>query len=201
MPVLNFLLTNLRQKFSFSIVAVSMLLFTPCSIFKKDVFGLNDGHSFLWFVALYFIGGYIKEYWKLSRRIRRYAFAYCLSGLFLWGFQFLTDFTTNKIIVYVKGIGYFVSYLSPFIILMIISLLMFFSCVKVLQKVNSIIKFLSPCVFGIYLAHVHPLVKEVILKNAFERYCEKNLVMFTFAVTITSISIYIIGTVVDLMRI
>lgn len=99
------------------------------------------------------------------------------------------------------GGGMFVEYTSPFIIINAVMLLCFFSKLKIKNTAaTKAINLLASATLGVYIFHVHPLVFEK-LDGAFKFIAEYNVAVMVLAVLGCALAIYVICTVLELIRI
>lgn len=61
-PYLNILANNLSQKEYFRFLLIQFTMFSLVSSYGFDTFAVKAGYSFLWFIFLYYLGGYIRLY-------------------------------------------------------------------------------------------------------------------------------------------
>ena len=76
-PILNLALEKMERKQIEKILLAMMFMFSLFStifqtIYKSDIFILNDGYSVWWLVVLYLLGGYIGKYGILKTWRRRH---------------------------------------------------------------------------------------------------------------------------------
>ena len=141
----------------FSAVIIFSIL--PC-VFGKDIFLTNMGYSPLWCAVLYIIGGYIKKYGVLKNKRKLIVTGIYFSCVLLTCvLKMIADITNAD-----KFGERFISYTSPFILLSAVALVVVFSALRLPKVVKKLILILSPCAFGVYLIHVHPMIFKYVLK-------------------------------------
>ena len=110
-------------------------------------------------------------------------------------------FVTQKILGEVKYDNIFISYTSITIVLAAIFLFTFCLNVKINNSFNKVIQFVSPAMFGVYLIHVHPLVFDYIIKDAFSAIANKHIFIMLLYVLVATMTIFLLCSVIDLGRI
>lgn len=163
-PYINKLIWNLtiRQHKNVLILLIVCSSVIP-SLIHWDTLGLKEGYSFAWLFICYFIGAYIKRTEELYKMhyVGRWIFLYfLLSFVLLLGNCFLC-------IVYGTCVNYFVSYTSPIVLMMGISLLVGLKNLKKTNREYRILTLLSNLAFDVYLLHCHILVYNIILDGSF----------------------------------
>lgn len=93
-PYLNILVNNLSQKEYFRFLFIQFTMFSLVSSYGFDTFAVKAGYSFLWFIFLYYLGGYIRLY-NLGHNIcdRKLVLGYVIPSILVflltWGmYQF-----------------------------------------------------------------------------------------------------------------
>lgn len=161
-PIINnFIRKNSRKEdlaLTSVIGTVFILLPFTTSFFGKDVFNYKNGYSFLWLLILYIIGAEIKKY-QINKKIKS---VYLFSTLFFCiGLTWITKIVLNK--------DYFLSYISPTIIIIAIDLMILFSnLVFKSQHIEKAIDFIAPASFGVYIIHLQKYVCDYFLTGRFE---------------------------------
>lgn len=156
--------------------------------------------TFLWFVNLYLIGGYIRKYNPLYRWDRR-ILVLCVTVILLFVFlsTVLFDYIGIKSDFWNSQTFYF--YDLQRIPVLMISILLFQCFLKLDIGYNRIINIVAKSVFGIYLLHdsrdVRYILWNMIFHNA-EYYHSKLLVPYMiFAV----ICIFMVCSIIELVRV
>ena len=91
-------------------------------------------------------------------------------------------------------------YTSPTILMSAILMLIVFSRVRIIERLKKIVLLFAGASFGVYLIHVHPVIKELVWSNAFASYAEYSLGGMIFAIFASAVVIYILCSVTDLIR-
>jgi len=160
LPFINEGIKNLNKNILRNIVIFFILFFSfyhiIAKIIKKTEYNfLNNGYSTTWLVILYIIGGFFGKYVINSEnkvKIKYYIF-WIFIYFFLSFFTFRVFLKNKQFKKYIPN-NLFIDYLSPTILFQAISLLMFFSKMKVKNIfIQNIINFLSPLNFSVILIH------------------------------------------------
>ena len=105
---------------------------------------INEGYSSLWLLILYIIGAFIGRFY-----IRKYS----VSSFYFFIIYLLSSFITSECLFLKWNIA-FLKYYFPTIIIQAISLIMFFSLIKISHKfLIKVILFLNPLNFNVTLIH------------------------------------------------
>lgn len=179
-PFINSFIKELSLKQHKRISIVILLLFSVIpSVIKKDTMGLTDGYSFMWLLICYFIGAYIRRQ-ENERTKEHYSLRWGIFYLILSTFLLCGNFLAYRMLG--TYVDYFVSYISPFVLLMAISLLACFKNIRFKKERHPIIETLSILSFDIYLLHCHVLIYDMPWHNAFAWISGFNVVLIPFVI-------------------
>lgn len=196
-PYLNKMLNLLSKKEAKRLILTIIILFSLLS-FYKDAFRLYNGYSFLWLGVMYIIGAYLKRF-KIHITIKKSIVVYFITAFIVWLLKLISELPGKEIGQY-RISEYIVSYTSPFVILMAVSLLIAFSQIKIHGKSERIIVFLSKISFGVYLIHTNPLIFKYLLRDAFKQISRQSpIILIIFILGIAAI-IYILCSAIDALR-
>ena len=207
MPFLNVLLDSLNKTeatillisliFVFSVFPVILL----GKVWGGDLFYTNLGYSILWLSVLYFIGAYLKKY-PIRNNVKK---CYCLFGALACaiisfvckcGFSFL-----SRYIKYTDKLSDLLTdYTSPTILLCAVFLLLFFSRIKINQRLNKIIALVGPTTFGVYIIHLHPNIW-MWLQERLVSYINLNVILMVLVIIGTVLAIFAVCSMIDMIRI
>lgn len=205
-PFINILIKNLSKSTYKKLVYTILIVF--CSIgwfsilFNTDAFTLSNGYSFVWLMALYFIGAYIKIYEKDLKKDNM------IKNLFLYILFILLAFLISTVIEKIKvnitgNIGYrsfMISYISPFIVSASIHLFLYFRNLKI-EKYNKIITNISSMAFAVFLIHCHPLVYNNYISNNFTKFTHLSLLNLLLIIVASALLIYVTSTIIEYIRV
>ena len=135
------------------------MIYVTFANFLGDCFKLAGGYSFVWLAILYLVGAWLRKC-DIPRKLRNSFFltgsAICI--VFSWIAHEFSPFPV---------FGAFVNYTSFTIAFVAVSLVCVFSKLHINNKSSEVIAFFAPAAFGVYLIHVHPIVWEYFMSNAF----------------------------------
>ena len=201
-PLLNIILEKMEQRQLKYCIGLILLFFSCGQIFfYSNVFGTNDGHSVIWLMILYLVGGYIRKYGtgKKGKNVRFIAGYFILVGL-TWLSKLIIEMLTLHVLGEVRAGNYLINYISPMILLAAVCLLLFFEKINISPFWEKIIRFFSPMAFGVYLIHNHPLVFSVLMKGRFSNYAAFPWPFEILAVLGTAVCINLICYAIDFIR-
>ncbi len=198
-PFFNNVLNNLKEK-ELKQLGITIIVFLSIipTIIQKDIFFTNGGYSFIWLSALYMFGGIINKL-DIANKISTFVLYFTSAFSILVSFLFKVFFTKypNENI----DSSVLMTYISPTILLCAISLLIISVKTNIKSKFSvSVIKFLSPLSFSVYLIHTNPYVWENIFKNRFVAYAEFSPIKLIAFVILTALAIFFICAFIDLIR-
>lgn len=135
--------------------AMLLSLFILTSIIQLH--GLKGGFSLIWFIFLFMFAGYIRLYENesitISKWSKRPGTIFIMSSLLLFFFSFLINGDTLNIVTY------FGFYNGPLLFISSVSFFLYYKKKTESKTIKTIAK-LSPYMFGVYLIHEHPIIKE-----------------------------------------
>lgn len=193
MPILNEAVEKMpRKKILFSLAAC-FVLFTVLPRIRIDVFLLDKGLSLLWLAYLYVLGAYCRKYlinafakWKLLLAFGVAALAIRVSAVI----DFLID-GTEILPSY---------YNSPDTTIAALALLLLFSELRIENLWwKKSVQFVSALTFGIYLLHMHPLIKERFLKGNFAGYAALPPILMLLAILGTVLAIFLLSGIAEFL--
>ena len=180
--------------------ALSLLSLLP-TLTGADPFVTGKGYSFLWLLALYLLGAYLRLCPPRPRRAREYLAGYLLfvGGLLLLrGIALALDTRLGSA---VSHGGWFLTYPSP---LVLGSALCLFGACRSLRPgllATRIIEALAPVSFGIYLLHAQPFVFHRLLAGAAVPLLALPAWQFGLSAAGAALGIFLLGAAVDWLRI
>ena len=168
MPLLNFVLQKMpRRELTLTLSGI-LLLFCILPISPlTDAFYLHDGYSVLWLAVMYLLGGYLRKYPILpGLSSRLWLLIFVLSAVLAWAPR-MAALWLKPILWYNAYGNILIEYTSPSMVLAAIALLMVFSRLRLPEWAEKAVSRLSPCAFGVYLLHAHPLMFRHVLEGRF----------------------------------
>ena len=199
-PVLNILISTMEKAVYRNVLVLLLVLFCaiPSINIFGDTFGTNAGYSLTWFIVLYLVAGYIKQY-PVRFRVNP-IFIYVGSCLVLCAIRLIGNLA-GSIIQAVANLQ--MNYNGPLIFLASASLLQCCThsnrCYGKFAK--TIIEVISPLVFGVYLLHDHGILSGIIwnkLANLPE--VANQPFLFIARMTVILVVLFVSGVVVEIIR-
>ena len=179
-PILNAAVEHLSRKQLFTALGAMLVFFSviPTILylffdegFDKNLFKLSSGYSTLWLSVLYLAGAAIRRY-DLFRRVPRlaalgcYIATTCIGTVLVWLGYYKAEIPIEAL----------TNYLSPFVILQALALLLFFRELKLPKLACKVIGFVAPHSFSIYIIHTQDAVWLMWLAM---RYAERTQTTYT----------------------
>lgn len=169
-PFLNKFLIALSKRSYLTLLVVLFLLFSVWNevAVMSDPFRLVDGYSFLWFVFLYCLSGFIRlhgdDFFK-GFKANRWLWIYLGSAVLIAAIDSVLAFLGG----YMSFIGeyglvhHFSRYCSILVVVESLSLFMFFKSIDIKRlSVQKALTFISPLTFGVYLLHDNANIRRVL---------------------------------------
>ncbi|MET3548178.1 surface polysaccharide O-acyltransferase-like enzyme [Paenibacillus favisporus] len=157
-PYINKLIDVLSRKEYTTLLCIFFVLTSIWGFYESITeLGVNRGYSLIFFIFLYLLGGYIRRYDFIFKSIHKNL--YFVLYLFIASLNsFIVTGTAHN-----DSIGRWYWYNSPLVVIMSYMLFQYFKSIN-LQSVK--INFISKYVFGIYLVHEQPMIRDIIWKKS-----------------------------------
>ena len=184
-PYINIVIRSLNKNQHRVLILISLCMFC----FYGDVFQVDNGFTFIWFIFLYIIGAYIRIYGLPPAFFDINGWTYlffCLLPVIFYSFLDI-----NGYIIMGQYNNIYVLFLSIFLFSAFNKL-----CIKN-QKIITAISLLSPYTLGVYLIHDNQYVRPFIWRYIIE-FSQSNL--FIVYLLLYCIFIFIVCTVIDSIR-
>ncbi len=194
-PVLNAYVAQASERDFRHLLIVFFIVHTLMEEFSDDI---RWGYSVISFVGLYLLARYLRLY--LAPRIAHWRRRVFLMGYLAYIALFVILVMSAAYIVpqHTKGIAYYMSsYANPFVIIGSVSLLLYFSRLRIQ---NRLINWLAAGSLAAYLLHqnrfIRPYFREMITYLSSEyRYLTFGMAVFAFLV-----GVYLCSCLVDVLR-
>ncbi|MBQ0101980.1 MAG: acyltransferase [Firmicutes bacterium] len=207
-PLLNRGLEKLSKTQHQTILAFLFITTSVTHVINgADNFVLSSGYSAMWLIVLYVFGAYFRIHGA-----PKWAKWYVTIPVFLlsWGFAWAmkihqTDLLDAGIItsddINYSILGRYVQYTSPFMVIMAVCLLIFFSNVKLRTNVGKkVITLMGKCSFGVYLFHVGPIMWQYFMRYRYKGYAYETPGMLMVKVLITALVLFIVFDAASMIR-
>ena len=202
MPYMNRVVDSFDAKDAKKLFAGVFLLFSLYNTLAiknsiSDPFRLAGGYTFMWLCALYMVGAVIRKFdvcSKVRPWVRWAIFVFALAFTWLWKTQ----------ICYGKDwdiSGMFISYISPTIFIMAVTLLLLFGSMKLHKVGKIIVKIIAPTTFGVYLLQDQTYVRSYYLLNKYSEFASLSPGQIPLKVLGVALLFYAVGIAIDWIRI
>lgn len=165
-PFLNCAIQEMNRKTHLLCCVVLMGIFSVLHnlVYISDFGNVLGGSSFLWFCVMYMVAAYIRLYVPVQEKHRSGGFAvYAICAVLIAAERFAAYYITPQIWGQVMMESLFYSNNSILNTAAAIALFMAMRTVVVKGRiVNSLIAFLAPLAFGVYLIHDHPALRPLL---------------------------------------
>ena len=203
MPFLDKLIERNGKEENRKMLLAALVIFSILqTAFHEDFAHTNHGYSFLWLALMYLVGGYIRKY-DVGRRENRLKnlLGYVLCALFVWFWKIGSEQVRGSFTGWYEPSVRWINYVSPFIVVCAVLLVLYFKEVRFGNKLTKIVCFFSPASFDVYLAHQIPLVRDTFIIGAFAVWLAWNPFVMVMAVIGSALSIWLIGSLTGRLRI
>lgn len=196
-PFINKVLLALTIKQHKMLCVVLFVLFSVIpSLTWVDFFAFNDGYSFAWLLTCYIIGSYLKR-----TNGEGLQFFNGIKGVFAF---FIGSFVLlfGNILIYTKiqaNDQYLVSYISPIILLMSVTLLISMKSLQ-FKKPKKWLACLSATAFDAYIIHCHTLLFNLLLKDLFTWLADMNVGLIVPLTLAISVALYVGLSLIGMLR-
>ncbi len=203
MPYLNFFIKEI-PKFEYKkmlIVLFILLSIIPNIFGSTDFFMINNGYSPFWLIYCYLIGGYIGKYIDVKTISSKHYVVLALNLIASYSINIIIKLTCILFIGKTIKQSWFINYISPFIIVSSIIMVIIFSKVKVKNEfLKKIIIFLSTTSFGVYIIHSHYLIYDYIIKNILLFCIDYNIILIILIFLGMLCIIYLTCSIIEFLR-
>lgn len=194
-PLLNIIIEKLnRNQFKgMLITAISMFYILPIISYciNSPTITADAGYGIVNFICLYFIGRYIRLYYKDSKSKLFYGGGFILASLSL--------FLANHLLTLIFGF-YFNSFLSYDTIFVLTSAYMLFMLFKNIQLKSNIINNLAKYSIVAYIIHMHPTFIDYLFNKIFNIQSYSGI-GYIVIILIIPIIVYLISCLIEWIRV
>ena len=204
-PYLTKMVRALDEAMRRRLLLVLFLVFTVLPAvpkgFSSDFFSLGGGYTFVWLLLLYIAGACLRDLPMKLRKRGTWLWVYLFCVLFSWGYKCLMEEYTRQTLGKAMYGRIFVAFTSPTMVLAAAALVLYFGSFPSLKRtVSSAVKFLSPMAFPVYLIHVHPMVWDLLMKDAAAQLRYLSPVMLIVRVLAAAACIFALCICADCLR-
>ncbi len=202
-PVINRGVLALSRRQAVTLVWILLLVFSLGSYLgyanQGDPFAIASGYSALWLLVLYVVGACVRHSGFFDRvSTGRLILSLCLCVLLmtgLWRLLLLESLPED----FSKLREQMLRYSSPGITAVSLLTLALFSRMQPRGAMGSVIGFLAPLTFGVYIIHVHHVIW-LQLENLFKPLLRLPAYVLSFAVIGCALGLFFACVLVDYLR-
>lgn len=209
-PFLNEGIKTLNKKTFRNILIFYLIFFSFYDIVsilnKTQPFNqLYGGYSALWLIILYIIGSYFGKYF-INNNMNENNIFYFFKWILIFLFLTIFNYKLHLILIYKKNKDFrltiFKKYTNPVVLFQAISLLLFFSKLKIKSIfLKKIISFFTPLVFGVLIFHTYLFRYKIkIIVNVFNKLKQMNDNYYFYFMIFYAIFFFFLCALVDYIR-
>ena len=199
MPLIHLIIKNTDKTKAIQIILTGTIFFSCYGFIANrysNTFDLNHGYSVIWLCFLYYIGSTIKKY-NLHKKVPvSYSIIILIAS---WLITYAWKIFVPNIIGNLSNL--FITYLSPTMLAIAISLVLIFSNLQFKPKLEKGICLLNDSSFSIYLIQEENLIRTFAIINRFTFLATGTPYFIPIYVIGIAISIFTIGTLLDQIRV
>ncbi|MDL2225306.1 acyltransferase family protein [Eubacteriales bacterium OttesenSCG-928-M02] len=195
-PYINKLLHCLDKKNYQYFLIMLVVFWSIIPTFTSSAF---QGNSLLWFITLYAIAGYARNYGFNNKFTPKIYFG-------LWGiFSILTYLSSVLFIVMGNRWNIFFSKATYFfgqekLSVLLISLSLFMAFVTMKMNYHRWINTIASATFGVYLIHDSKIIRQFLWIDLFKNgQYQESLMIIPYSIVVVAV-VYIVCTIIDLIR-
>lgn len=202
LPFINNFTEKVSRKEYKSLLIIIFVLFSLLpTLFRIDFSVLGLGYSPLWLLSMYLFGSYIKKYdVKIFNKNNKHLLWYFICCVMTILSKYIIEFLTFKVFGSVHLENYLIEYNSPTILFCSIFLLIYFSNIKIGEKISKIIAFFVPLSFAVYIIHVNQIIWNNNFKDAFIWISKYNFIIEVLLVFGCALAIWLVCSLIDKIR-
>ena len=191
-------LTKKQFKATLTVLFVALSLLP--SLLVSDIFATLWGYSLLWLSFLYLAGAYIKLHglFRNSAKISLMIYGGCT--LFSWVFKLWEESVSKEGKYADLATGFIAQYTSPAMLISGVALFVLFANLSIPDVLKKAVKIVSPCAFGVYIIHAHPLLWDRLITYRYAHFIEYNPIVMVLMVFLTAIVMFTVFAFVDFIR-
>lgn len=201
MPLLSSGAKNLSKKqFKLTLIALFVALSVLPSVFNRDIFATLWGYSTLWLSFLYLLGAYIKLHGFFKNSVKFSLAVYGICTLISWAVKLWEEHISTEGKYADLASGFIAQYTSPTMLLSGLALFVVFANISVPKGLTKAIGVISPCAFGVYIIHAHPLLWDRLITYRYAHYITYNPAVMVLLVFLTALAMFAVFSLADFIR-
>lgn len=199
-PIINKLINSIdKHKHKIILILLGIMLsIIPTFIIKSSPFNSNLS----WFIYIYMIAAYIKKYGIkfMNNNIKNLVIIISIV-LFMFIISLICTVVGEKVKVLNKFANYFNVMNSLPMLILSVYIFMFFKNINI--KDNKIITIFARSSFAVYLIHINTILRVYLFNDIIkiQNFYKVNTLILILYVMLSTIAIYLICTIIDIIRI
>ena len=194
-PVLRIFAEHADKRVFLTIIIILTILWSVLSTIRLNSPAYS---SFVWFIYLFLLGQYLRLYPAgVLSKIKVYHGVLCL--LIIRGLTVATYFA-GKNILYIKENAVFFFGEMEKLPALFCAVLLFFGLKNCKLPQNRFISIIAPCVFGVYLLHDNPYIRNLIWNKIFCNSQNINEPYFIPMLVLSILIVFSVGIVIEFLR-
>ena len=180
-------------------ISILIIVFFSCLEFLTYSFGLSNGFSVMWIVALYIIGATIKKC-KIEDKVNYKIpiLIILVMGIITYlGGMFISDYSFMDIQISQRSLF---DYNSPTIMISAICYLLIFSKIKINSKYGKIIKVLGMSTFSVYIVNCTDVFWNNVMNGLFSATVDYPVYKMVFSILSFSVIFVLFVLLFDILR-
>ncbi len=200
-PILNrAALSFTKKQFKTTLIILFVALSVLPALYEEDIFTTAWGYSTIWLCFLYLIGAYIKLHGFFKNSIKISLVIYTMCTLFSWLVKLWEESVSTEGKYADLATGFIAQYTSPTVLLSGVALFVVFSQLKLPKFSHTLIKIISPCAFGVYIIHAHPLLWDRLITYRYASFINHNPLVMMLLVFLVALCMFVAFSFVDFIR-
>lgn len=195
-PFLNKLLISLNKSTYQTVLLVAAFCWSVIPTFTNQNY---EGNSLLWFVFIYSLSGYIRLH-GFNPKFKNYHYAIIsvILSFMTYASSVVISILGSKISEITISTTYFYSTQSVLVLLLSICIFMAFATTEINN--SKVINIVASATFGVYLIHENHYLRNIFWQTIFKNASYQNSLRIIPISVVAVISVYVICTVIELIR-
>lgn len=192
-PLFKKIIDNISKKDFKILLTLMIIIWGIIAFVPKTKTFFNE---FIWLIAIYFIGAYIKKYnCNIFKSNKARVFVTILVVIIMNIIMLVLEMLSIKISILSKKVYYFNDTNSPFVLILTVLIFNIFKNLNI--KNNNIINKVASTMFGIYLIHENVFLRDIIWKQLIQGSKYINSPMLILNAVFGVISVLLFAMLID----
>lgn len=201
MPILSGGAKSLtKRQFTATLAILFIALSVLPSVMGSDIFATLWGYSLLWLSFLYLAGAYVKLHGIFNSSVKISLAIYGACTIVSWAVKLWEEHMSTEGKYADLASGFIAQYTSPTMLLSGLALFVVFANLKVPHWLQKAVKIISPCAFGVYIIHAHPLLWDRLITYRYAHFIEHNPIVMMLMVLLSALLMFVSFAFIDFIR-